>query len=62
MDALEGFIIFTIGLIIPLMLAVRYSVTSWDGMSQVKEFVGFRNYIVVLKRRSCIGQRSLYPV
>ena len=38
---LPGFIIFTIGLIIPLLLAFRYSLTSWDGMSKVKEFVGF---------------------
>lgn len=46
---LPGFIIFTIGLIIPLMLAVRYSVTSWDGMSKVKEFVGLQNYINLWK-------------
>ena len=44
-----GFVIFTIGLIIPLMLAVRYSVTSWDGMSKVKEFVGLQNYINLCK-------------
>lgn len=46
---LPGFIIFTIGLIIPLLLAFRYSLTSWDGMSKVKEFVGFQNYIDLFK-------------
>ena len=46
---LPGFVIFTIGLIIPLLLAVRYSVTSWDGMSKVKEFVGIQNYINLWK-------------
>ena len=37
---LPGLIIFTIGLIIPLLLAFRYSFTSWDGMSAEKPFVG----------------------
>ncbi len=42
---LPGFVIFTIGLIIPMFLAFRYSLTSWDGMSAEKEFVGLQNYI-----------------
>ncbi|MCI9004219.1 MAG: sugar ABC transporter permease [Lachnospiraceae bacterium] len=42
---LPGFIIFTIGLIVPLFMAVRYSFTSWDGMSPEKVYVGFKNYI-----------------
>ena len=42
---LPGFIIFTIGLILPLLLSFRYSVTSWDGISPEKVFVGFRNYM-----------------
>ncbi len=42
---LPGLVIFTIGLIIPMLLAVRYSFTSWDGMTKVKPFVGFENYI-----------------
>lgn len=42
---LPGFIIFTIGLIIPMLLAIRYSLTSWDGMSAEKPFVGLKNYI-----------------
>lgn len=42
---LPGLIIFTVGLILPLFLAVRYSLTTWDGMSLEKPFVGFQNYI-----------------
>ncbi len=42
---LPGFIIFTIGLVVPLFMAVRYSFTSWDGMSPEKLYVGFQNYI-----------------
>lgn len=46
---LPGFIILTIGLILPLFLAIRYSFTSWDGMSPEKPFVGFQNYIDLWK-------------
>lgn len=46
---IPGFIIFTIGLIIPMFMAVRYSFTSWDGMSQIKPFVGIQNYIDLMK-------------
>lgn len=42
---LPGMIIFTIGLIVPLILSFRYSLTSWDGMSTEKVFVGLQNYI-----------------
>lgn len=42
---IPGFVIFTIGLIIPMFMAFRYSLTSWDGMSAEKPFVGLQNYI-----------------
>ncbi len=42
---IPGIIIFTIGLIVPLFLSFRYSLTSWDGMSKEKTFVGLSNYI-----------------
>lgn len=41
---LPGAIIFTIGLIVPMILALRYSLTSWDGMTELKPFVGLDNY------------------
>ena len=46
---LPGLVIFTIGLIVPLVLAVRYSFTSWDGMSAEKPFVAFQNYVDLIK-------------
>ncbi|MDF2512359.1 MAG: binding-protein-dependent transport system inner rane component [Herbinix sp.] len=42
---LPGLVIFTIGLIVPMLMAVRYSLTSWDGMTKEKPFVGFENYL-----------------
>lgn len=42
---IPGLIIFTIGLIVPLLLSVRYSLTSWDGMSAEKVFIGLQNYV-----------------
>ena len=46
---LPGMIIFTVGLIIPLFLSFRYSLTDWDGMTAKKTFVGVQNYIKLFK-------------
>lgn len=46
---LPGMIIFTVGLIIPLFLSFRYSLTDWDGMTGKKTFVGIQNYIKLFK-------------
>lgn len=46
---LPGFIIFTIGLILPMLLAAYYSLTSWDGMSAEKGFIGLQNYVRLFK-------------
>lgn len=46
---LPGMIIFTIGLIVPLFLSFRYSLTSWDGMTAEKVFIGFENYVKLFK-------------
>lgn len=46
---IPGFIIFTVGLIVPLFLSLGYSFTSWDGMSSEKIFVGIQNYINLLQ-------------
>ncbi|MBO5093872.1 MAG: sugar ABC transporter permease [Lachnospiraceae bacterium] len=45
---LPGMVIFTIGLIVPMFMAFRYSFTSWDGMTAEKPFVGLQNYIDLL--------------
>jgi ABC-type sugar transport system permease subunit len=42
---LPGIVIFTLGLIIPMLLGLSYSFTSWNGMTAEKPFVGFGNYI-----------------
>ena len=42
---IPGLVIFTIGLIVPLFLSIRYSLTSWDGMTVEKTFVGLKNYV-----------------
>ena len=42
---LPGMIIFTIGLIIPMFLSFYYSLTSWNGMTVEKPFIGFDNYV-----------------
>ena len=46
---LPGMLIFTVGLIVPLFLSFRYSLTSWDGMTPEKAFVGFSNYVKLFK-------------
>lgn len=48
---LPGMIIFTVGLIIPLFLSFRYSLTDWDGMTAEKTFVGLQNYIKLFKNK-----------
>ncbi len=42
---LPGMIIFTIGLIVPMFLSLYYSLTSWNGMTVEKPFVGLDNYV-----------------
>ena len=42
---LPGMIIFTIGLIIPMFLSFYYSLTSWNGMTVEKPFVGLDYYV-----------------
>ena len=49
---LPGFVIFTIGLILPMFLAGWYSLTSWDGMSAEKEFIGIQNYIKLFQDKN----------
>lgn len=48
---LPGMLIFTVGLIIPMFLALGYSLTSWNGMTVEKPFVGLQNYAGMLGDR-----------
>lgn len=44
---IPGFVIFTIGIIIPTILAFRFSLTSWNGLTSDKPFVGLKNYVTL---------------
>jgi len=44
---IPGFVIFTIGIIIPTILAFRFSLTSWNGLTPDKPFVGLKNYVTL---------------
>lgn len=46
---LPALVLFTIGLIIPIFLSFRYSLTSWNGLTVEKPFVGFDNYVKMVK-------------
>ena len=50
---LPGLIFFTVGLIIPMCLSFYYSLTSWNGMTSEKPFVGLQNYINMFSDKNC---------
>lgn len=41
-------VVFMFIVVIPLLSGIRYTFTSWDGMTSAMEFVGFKNYRTVL--------------
>jgi raffinose/stachyose/melibiose transport system permease protein len=46
--SLPAISIYSLFVIYPLISAVRYSFTQWDGIGE-KEFVGFANYIQIFQ-------------
>lgn len=40
--------VFIFVVVAPLLSGIRYTFTSWDGMTSVMEYVGFKNYRTVL--------------
>jgi len=48
---LPGLVIFTLGMILPMLLGLYYSFTSWDGMTADKPFVGLANYVNMFSDR-----------
>lgn len=48
MFAGPSMVAFTCFVIIPFIYGFYLTMTSWDGFSSVKEFVGFQNYIAVM--------------
>ena len=45
-------VIFIIVILIPSLISIRYSLTSWNGVSVEAEFVGLRNYINIFTGKS----------
>lgn len=42
-------LLYTFFYVLSVINGIRYSFTNWDGMSQSYDFVGFKNYISLLK-------------
>jgi ABC-type sugar transport system permease subunit len=45
---LPGMILFSVGVIIPMFMGLRYSFTSWDGFTKNLPWNGLDNYIKIL--------------
>ena len=41
---LPGLILFTIGLIVPMLLSFGYSLTDWNGLAPTFSYIGLENY------------------
>lgn len=52
---LPAFVLFTIGIIVPIVLCVYYSFTEWDGFSAHIQFVNIRNYIDIFRDKSVMS-------
>lgn len=48
---LPGLIIFTVGVIVPLLVGFSNSLTDWNGLTKDKNFIGFANYAQMLQDR-----------
>jgi raffinose/stachyose/melibiose transport system permease protein len=48
-------LIFTVGLMIPMVLGIAYSFTSWDGFSKDLPWVGFDNYLHMLSDENVLN-------
>ena len=42
-------VLYTFFYVVSVINGVKYSFTNWDGMAQEYDFVGFKNYIQLLK-------------
>jgi len=52
--SLPAISIYSLFVIYPLISAIRYSFTQWDGIGE-KEFVGFSNYVQIFQSPELIG-------
>jgi raffinose/stachyose/melibiose transport system permease protein len=52
---IPGFIIFSIGIVMPMFLSLGYSFTDWDGMTGDRTFVFFNNYIRMFRDQNALN-------
>ena len=52
---LPAFVLFTIGIIVPIVLCLYYSFTEWDGFSAHIQFVHIQNYINIFRDKSVMS-------
>ncbi len=46
---LPAFILFSVGIILPIFMCLYYSLTEWDGFSSHIDFVGLQNYLEIFQ-------------
>jgi raffinose/stachyose/melibiose transport system permease protein len=46
---LPGMLVFTVGLVVPMILGLRYSLTGWDGFTPNLPWAGLSNYSKILR-------------
>ncbi len=52
---IPGFIIFTIGIVLPMFLSLGYSLTDWDGMTGEQQFIGVDNYVKMFSDQNALN-------
>ena len=52
---LPAFVLFTIGIIVPIVLCLYYSFTEWDGFSAHIQFVNIQYYINIFRDKSVMS-------
>jgi len=52
---IPGFIIFSIGIVLPMVLSLGYSFTDWDGMTGEKAYVFFDNYVRMFRDQNALN-------
>ncbi len=61
MLVLPCLLVFTVGLILPIILSFGFSFTDWDGLSRGKSFVGLGNYRKIF-RDAYVGDAWLFTI
>ena len=46
---LPAFILFSVGIILPIFMCLYYSLTEWDGFSSYIDFVGLQNHLEIFQ-------------